>query len=440
MMSRNFQPWAILPALLIATAFILSFLVVFAGNTPGYMESYNVFTVNATRFGQNAVEKIDSKVMGLNVSKILNKREIVLAEPVSVLATLTAAPTATITLAPRNPDGLDSFVNGLTSDIASVKSNAEDSIGGAITSVKSGIESKVTAVASAVESKASSIEGVVASKISSAIASAQTVIIDQVNETYSNVLSTLDLQGFYSIHLRTTCSGAYKTPRGMNITVGESAYPPNGTQKVVEKCSKHSALNPLTLVRVLFEIGIFFTGLCLLASLWATAFFTRNKAIINVVLALPALGFLALAAAATNGIATAAPAVLNFLGSELGVEATAGKSFITLVWATTILILIHAGLWIILAFTGEHLPELSKLRRQQRNVESLPAHELKIVHPGEPGYERGPTGHSDVAAWASAGPQHARGPSYESQATSVESEKARRYAKKNSWYVRGNNV
>lgn len=454
MMSRNFQPWAILPVLVVATAFILSFLVVYAGNKPGYMESYNIFTLNATRFGQNAVEKIDSKVMGLNLTKIINKPDDL---PVSVLATptITNAPLAAITIAPRNPDGLDSFVDDITDGIASVKSNAEDSIGGAITSVKSGIESKVTAVASAVESKVASVEGIVASKISSAIASAQTMVVDQVNETYSDVLSTLDLQGFYSIHLRTTCSGEYKTPQGMNITVGGSPLPPNGTHKVVERCSKHSALNPLTLVRVLFEIGIFFTGLCLLASLWATACFSRKKAIINVLLALPALSFLALAASATHGVATAAPAVLNFLGSELGVEAKAGQSFITLVWATTILLLIHASLWTILVFTGEHLPELSALRRQQRDIVDAhdvdKMHELNLVNSAAPRYARGPTGHSDVAAWAAAGKpfphvgrlQHARGPSGESEETTtatVESEKARKYAKKNSWYVRGNNV
>ncbi|KAI5358351.1 hypothetical protein Slin15195_G108040 [Septoria linicola] len=443
-MSRNFQPWAILPVLVIATAFILSFLCVFAGNKPGYMEGYHVFTVNATRFGQNAVEKIDQKVMGLNLSKILTKRDLP-AEPVSVSATatvtITTVPAAYITLAPRNPDGLDDFVDDISDGIASVKSDAGDAIGGAITSVKDGIESKATAVASAVESKASSIEGVVASKISSAIASAQTAIVEQVNETYTDVLSSLDLQGFYSIHMLTTCSGDYKTPNGVNITVGGSPLPPNGTHKIVETCSKHSSLNPLSLIRVLFETGIFFTGLCLLTSLWATICFSRKISIINIVVSLPALGFLSLASAATHGIATAAPAVLNFLGEEVGLKAHAGQSFITLVWATTILVLVNACLWTILCFTAEHLPDLSTLRRLNRNNDdgyTMPAHELKIVHPGEPAYERGPTGHSDVAAWATAG----RGPSYESARTgkSEQSEQARRFAKKNSWYVRGNNA
>lgn len=177
-----FNPYAILPVLVTATTLILSFLCVFAGNTPGMMESYSVFTLNTTRLGQNAVEKIDNKIMGLNITKIVTKRD--LPAPVIVYAsTITAAPT----LVRRD---LDDFVSDLTAGAASIQSNVGDSID----SVQTAIESKATAVASAVESKASSIEGVVASKISSAIGSAQTAVVDAVNGTYNDWIDQLDLK------------------------------------------------------------------------------------------------------------------------------------------------------------------------------------------------------------------------------------------------------
>lgn len=442
-MTRNFQPFAILPVLVIATAFVLSFLCIFAGDNPGFLEDYYVFNLNTTRFGQNAVQKIDNKIMGLNVTRVLTKRDLVevpMMIDVNVAAHVTAPPGAHITLAPRNPDGLDDFVDGISDGIASIKSDAGEAVGDAITSAKDGIQSKATAIASAVESKASSVEGIVVSKISSAVASVQTAVVEQVNETYSDFLATLDLDGFYSVHLVTTCSGEYRTPSGVNITVGGSPLPPNGTEKIIEECKDHSALNPLSLVRVLFEIGIFFTGLCLLASIWAVVSYSRKKAILNVVLCVPALGFFALGAAATHGIATAAAAVINVLGDDVGLKANAGNKLIALVWATTILVLISACLWTILAFTGEHLPNLRRSHRSgemsEKNPDGLPQHELNIVHPGEPGYERGPTGHSDVAAWAAAG-AHRNYQQNPQQSSQPQSEQSRKFAKKNSWYVRG---
>ncbi|KAF2209985.1 hypothetical protein CERZMDRAFT_46172 [Cercospora zeae-maydis SCOH1-5] len=445
-MPRNFQPWAILPVLVIATAFILSFFCIFAGDSPGFLQEYYVFNLNTTRFGQNAVQKIDDKIMGLNVSRILTKRDLVPEIPmmldVNIGAPMTAPPVPHPTLAPRSPDGIDDFVDNISDGIASIKSEA----GGVITSVKDGIESKATAVASAVESKASSVEGIVVSKISSAVASIQTAVIEQVNETYSDFLSTLDLDGFYSVHLVTTCSGEYVTPQGVNITIGSSPLPPNGTHKIIEECKDHSSLNPLSLVRVLFAFGIFFAGLCLLTSVWATFSFSRTKAILNAVLCIPALGFFALGSAATHGIATASVALINVLGDDVGLKANVGKKLLALVWATTILVLVCACLWTILCFTGDHLPTNFKRSGSrsggyvdEKNSRGLPQHEMKNVHPGE---QRGPTGHSDVAAWAAAGAHRGHsGPHNaeqgQQQTSQPQSEQARKFAKKNSWYVRG---
>lgn len=178
-----FQPYAILAVLVTATALILSFLCVFAGNTPGFMEPYSIFTLNTTRLGQNAVEKIDEKIMSFNVTKIITKRDV----PAAVIVDA-----AMITQPPQlyARQGIDDIFSDLTAGAGSIKSNAGD----AIDSVQTAIESKVTSVASAVESKASSVEGIVASKISSAINSVQTSVVEAVNGTYNDWIDELDLQ------------------------------------------------------------------------------------------------------------------------------------------------------------------------------------------------------------------------------------------------------
>lgn len=178
-----FSPYAILTVLVTATAFVLSFLCVFAGNTPGMMESYSVFTLNTTRLGQNAVEKIDNKILGFNVTKIITKRDIPAAVEVHP-SMITAAPTLI------DARGLDDIVSDLTAGAASIKSNADS----AVDSVQTAIESKVTSIKSAAESGISSIEGVVASKISSAIGSAQTAVVDAVNGTYNDWIDELNLK------------------------------------------------------------------------------------------------------------------------------------------------------------------------------------------------------------------------------------------------------
>ncbi|KAF7197277.1 hypothetical protein HII31_01388 [Pseudocercospora fuligena] len=336
---RQFQPYAILPVLVTFTAFVLTFLCVFAGNKPGMMDDYAVFTLNVSRIGQNAVNKIDDKIMGFNISKIVSKRDLP-AEVEAFPTPVTHAPRAEITLAPELDIALmardiDSLVGDLTEGVASLKSEA----GGKITSVQSAIESKATAIASGVESGINSIEALAANKISSALNSAQTSVVEAINDTYMDFIEEMDLSDFYAIHLRTTCSGEYVMPNGTNVTIGVSAPPPNGTEKHIISCDQHSNLNPLIFIRVCYYVGIICLGLALLLSIWSVISFSRKKVIANVILILPALGFLALASVSSHGIAIGAAAVLNFLGDGIGIQANKGGKFIALTWATTILVL-----------------------------------------------------------------------------------------------------
>ncbi|EGP90143.1 unnamed protein product [Zymoseptoria tritici ST99CH_1A5] len=367
-MARNFQLFAIIPVLVIATATVLAFLCVFAGNKPGFMESYSIFTLNTTRLGQNAVEKVDNKILSFNITKVITKRDVPAPAQVVVFDAMITPPPE---LQARQ---LGDFVN-------EVKSKAD----GALDNVEGAISSKASEVGGAIESGVNSVEGLVISKINSAFMSVQTAMTDTINDAYTDTIDELNLKGAYAVYLRSTCSGEYVTPDGKNITIGESAFPPNGTKMDVNRCSQHSSLNPLGLVRVLFYIGIIFAGLSVLLGIWATFCFSRKLAILNAIVALPALGFLGLATVATHGFAVAVSKILNLLTGKLGLETDYGGKWIAMAWAMTILILVDIGLWTILALFGDHL----HTPRRNKTAKGLPEHEMKAVHGnGSPPSER----------------------------------------------------
>lgn len=91
----RFQPLAILPLLVLMTAFILSFLCVFAGHKSGFMDNYPIFTLNVTRMGQNFIQELDGKILSLdfNMSDIMKR-----SEPELLSATLTVAPVTMLSL------------------------------------------------------------------------------------------------------------------------------------------------------------------------------------------------------------------------------------------------------------------------------------------------------------------------------------------------------
>lgn len=358
----RFQPLAILPLLVLTTAFILSFLCVFAGHKPGFMDNYPIFTLNVTRMGQNLIQELDGKIlsMDLNLSQIMKR-----SEPEFVPATVTLAPTTMITMAPRD---LSNLVGGVTSEFGEATSK---------------VAGKVSSVQSAVESKATSIEGMIATKVSDAVEAAQTAIVKAVNNTYDDFLDELDLSGFYAIHLLTTCSGEYAWPNGTNLTVGMSATPTNNTRQRIDDCDSNSFINPVSLVRVLYEIGIFFTGVALLTGILGLVRYSRKVAMLNMLVTLPALCFIGIASAATHGISAGAAGLVNFVGKSIGIAGYAGGKFMALTWATTILLLVNMGLWAILIFVGERNFFQSKQQQHKEEARdaSLDGHEMSVRHP-----------------------------------------------------------
>lgn len=350
------------------------------------MEDYAVFTLNTSRIGENLVQEFDNKIQSFNTSGILAKRSE--PEPLPVVlaarATITTAPLPTITLAPRD---LDDLVDGLTSKVGEVKSE----IGGKASSIASAVESKATSAAGAVESA-------VASKVQSAIEAVKTALVREVNEAYLDFVDEMDLKGFYAVHMMTTCEGEYVYPNGTNYTISLTApEPKNGTlDGKVFTCENHSMLNPLTLVKVLYWIGIVFTGLALAIGIWGAARYSRKLAILNVLATLPGVMFIALASAATHAFAAGAAGLVNFVGNGIGISGQSGGKFVALTWATTVLLLVNMCLWSLLAVLGERV-QFPRRRNGGGEVgEKVPLppsyggyaeeqHEMRIRHPHFPG-------------------------------------------------------
>ncbi|KAI7088635.1 hypothetical protein KC356_g3130 [Hortaea werneckii] len=333
---------SILAAIIATIAMVLAILAVFAGNKPSNMTDYYVFRLNTSRIGQNLIEEVDNKIMSV---KFDLKREL----PAPAMATassivtprtqIVSAPTTLITMAPRGAgDDFTEAAGELTSKAGSLKSDAG-----------SAISSKASAVESAATSKASAVKSAAESKANSAMGSLQTKVVDAINDAYDGIIDELDLSDFYDVHISSTCKGTYKYKDGKNETVSVGKPAKDDEDKKiyahVDSCEKHSALDPMGLIRVLYWAGIALTVVSVLLG-WTGVFMqSRKMAIFNCLATLPAFLFLVLASAVTHGIGMGAAKFINFIGGEIGVRGYKGGKFIALTWACTALLLANGLLW-----------------------------------------------------------------------------------------------
>lgn len=265
------------------------------------MEDYAVFTLNISRIGENLKDELDDKIASIDFNF---KRSLQMSPVEAPVAMITAPPSTLIKVrAPKNP--WDEATQGIDSVVNSANSEAES-------------------VGSEVKSKATSVESVAKSKITGALSAAQSEVIKLVNEAYEGIIDGLNLEDFYSLHMITTCSGHYVTSDGKNITVGGTVMADNSTHKHVDKCEKHSALDPVQLVRIVYEIGIAFVGLALFTAIVGVFKGHRGLALINIVVTGAAFAIIGLATAVTHGVAVGAEKLINFVGQDLGVEGQVG--------------------------------------------------------------------------------------------------------------------
>lgn len=319
--SRRFG-WAriltILSVLVMGVAFLLSMLCIFAGSKPGMMEPYAVFTLNTSRIGENLKQELDNRINSVHFKR---------SEPVLVeLPTITATPTTLVTVLPR--------VN----------------IGNDFSSLTHQAHSELHHASSKLHSAATSVESAAASQASGALNSIKSDVVKAVNSAFEGIISDLHLKDFYSVHLMATCSGEYVTGDGKNITTGSGPLPVNGVHEHVDTCEPHSAIDPMSLIRVIYWIGAACTGIALVLAFVGVFLSSRKIALANVAATFLAFCFIGLASAVTHGVAVGAAKFIDFVGGDIGVAGYVGRKFLTLTWAATVLLLLNATIWSVLIF------------------------------------------------------------------------------------------
>ncbi|OQN95852.1 hypothetical protein B0A48_18137 [Cryoendolithus antarcticus] len=368
-----------LPFTLTAIAFLLSFLLVFAGSKPGMMEDYSVFMLNTSRIGENILEKVNDRIQGFNLSSIHDKR----SEPVSVVAVPTLAFDPLIVETPATV--YEAMLPQITSapsvalrerDVASALNSLTSKAGGAASSVTRALSSKAASLEAAASSEAASIESAASSKVSSAeakassavnsaLASAETSIVKAVNKAYHSAIEGLELEGWYAVYISSTCHGVFAFKNGTNVTVG-AAYGDEPVHRVTNSCAGHSAINPLQLVRVLYWIAVVLTGIAFGCGVVGTVKPTSRKvALINICALSTAFLFLGLASSITHGVAVGARHLINGIFASIAVSGEVGK-FVQLSWATTCLILLSIGFWILAFVFAGRVAESERVRDDAR--------------------------------------------------------------------------
>ncbi|KAL8946399.1 MAG: hypothetical protein Q9222_007202 [Ikaeria aurantiellina] len=196
----------------------------------------------------------------------------------------------------------------------------------------------------------------------------------EVNDVIAGIARELNIHDFYSAHLLDYCEGFYTPSAVKNATVDPD--------KNVTRCSNHTAMfhfDPTTVIQkelkpgislsdlhwpsaikdavhaveiaskvmfVLYCVGVAATGLALVGAFLGVVSGGRITALINNMFASLALLTLGIASAIVSVIMSKVVHEVNKHGTDVGVTATTGKTFLGMTWAATVLMLVAAVAWI----------------------------------------------------------------------------------------------
>lgn len=316
----------IVPLILTGITVILSWLCIFAGHRPGMMDDYAVFSLNTSRIGENVLAELNGAIKSADLK--FDKRSEPVAAPVAMI---TPAPTTMLTVVARD----------LFSDLDSLKDQGSSKADAAA----SNLQSKATSVKSDVASKASSAESAAKSAANSAIGSVQDKVVKLVNDGFHSAVEKMNLNDIYNIHISTSCVGTYVYNDGKNYTPGDTKNL-DQLKPRIDSCEGHDVVNPFQLVRIIYYIGAIATAFAFGMGVFGIMKPTRKISSFNIWSTLAAVIFMGLASAVTHGIAVGAKHLVGFVGDKIGVTGTLGSKFITLSWATTIMLFINMCFWI----------------------------------------------------------------------------------------------
>lgn len=335
----------VLSALLFIPAVVLVVLCFFAGHKPGMMDDYAVYTVNVSRIGENLLTGMNQAITGVNITK---RSEV----DMPIISTIST----------RDEDDDD--------DKTSSKAPATFTPALKQTStLKTKAPGKTTPTPSP-------------SKPATAAAPAQTAVVQQVNKAFGKVIEQLDLHDFYDFHVLGQCYGSYVVKDGKQSTNATTGNGPTARQDKLEKkvnaCERTASA--LTITAVTYGLAMISTGAAYIASIVSSLFYKKKLVLITLGIACLALLAQLLSSAAAHAIANSATGLVDFVGHPMGIDGSAGKKFITLTWAATVLLAVIASLWGFLlfiglkdpAFNGQATERLGSVQHEEYNLPTWP--------------------------------------------------------------------
>lgn len=319
---------SVLSVLILIVAMVLALLSILAGKSAGFMEEYAIFTLNISRIGENLKDEIDHKIASIDFNI---KRSVQMSPAEAPVAMITAPPTTFARIERRfdipGTEEAGSLLHHGTSDIDHIAHHVSSD-------ARSAVSHATSAAASAIDSGLNAV---------------QSEVIKLVNEAYDGIIDSLDLKAFYSLHMETTCYGHYETSSGQNITVGSDVLPGNGTHKHVDKCEKHSALDPVSWVTDVYWTGFGVIVFVLVLALVNIFFGHGWYAVLSVCITFLAFLIIFLLTAVMHGLAFGASKLINFVGKEIGVSGAVGK-WVILSWTVVGLLGAHIIATVVLGF------------------------------------------------------------------------------------------
>ncbi|MCJ1393061.1 hypothetical protein MMC18_005933 [Xylographa bjoerkii] len=210
---------------------------------------------------------------------------------------------------------------------------------------------------------------------SSWLSSIEGDIQGDINGLINDVAKSLNIHDFYSAHLLDYCEGYY-TPSPLSNATSQPS-------KNVTSCSNHTAFftfDPTAILQnelkpgtnlselkwpstiedaivaietaskvmfVLYCIGVGFAGLAFIGAFVGFLEAGRLSAAFNVMLDLMAFLSLGIASAIVTATSTKVVNTINQYGSDIGIAAYQGSTFLGMTWAATVLMLVAAVGWLI---------------------------------------------------------------------------------------------
>ncbi|KAF2753226.1 hypothetical protein EJ05DRAFT_445273 [Pseudovirgaria hyperparasitica] len=279
---------ALVPVICSLVAFILSFLCLFAGNKPGFMEDYSLITINTSTIGQGYVDELLTSDSDNPLADIWNQ----ISEPI----------------ADALDDGLESVTEAL---------GLQDWYSAHLMNYCDGTYTPTSQPNATISS----------------------------SDIHQNISNCSSAAALFSFNPRVALEQNLNKTR-LNITLDELHWP----SAIDDAVSTLRGAYEAVFVLYCLAIGLIFFSL--LGSLVGILALGRYTALGNVVLAGLAFLAVGLASAVVTAVIEIGGNAINKYGNDVSIEAKKGSKFLALTWVATALMFVSMGTWVVFWVLG----------------------------------------------------------------------------------------